>query len=169
MAIRRQHLICRLIAFYSPRKSQLVLRAPAIIVTSCCNGEIRSAKSSTRYHLVPSGILSPESDLEVGTLGEAEISDIELSALLVDRAFAWSREHGQYSLGFGSPGEWHKLADRAEWGFVALGRPVSHCLRVGLPFWLTADGAGDDASTIGGSSTPHRTLMLSTESRVAAP
>src|SRR5437870_13690495 len=22
------------------------------------------------------------------------------------------------------------------------GRPVSHCLRVGLPFWLTADGAG---------------------------
>ena len=51
--------------------------------------------------------------------GEAEISDIELSALLVDRAFAGSRENGQYSWGFGSPGEWRRLADRAEWGFLA--------------------------------------------------
>ena len=53
--------------------------------------------------------------------GEAEISDIELSALLVDRVFAGSRENGQYSWGFGSPGEWRRLADRAEWGFLALG------------------------------------------------
>jgi len=52
-------------------------------------------------------------------LDEAEISDIELSALLVDRVFAGSRENGQYSWGFGSPGEWRRLADRAEWGFLA--------------------------------------------------
>src|SRR5438876_4530230 len=73
---------------------------------------------------------------------EAEISDIELSALLVDRAFAGSRENGQYSLGFGSPGERRRLADRADGASSRWGRPVSHCLRVGLPFWLTADGAG---------------------------
>src|SRR2546426_9772042 len=59
--------------------------------------------------------------------GEAEISDIELSALLVDRAFAGSRENGQYSLGFGSPGEWRftleetKHAQHSAW-------PCSHLL-----------------------------------------
>src|SRR3989442_884481 len=90
---------------------------------------MRSAKSSTRYHLVPSGSRSPENDLEVGALGEAEISDIERSALLVDRVFAGSRENGQYSWGFGSPGEWRRLADRAEWGFLA------HFPRVQLAAW----------------------------------
>src|SRR5207249_915527 len=73
---------------------------------------------------------------------EAEISDIELSALLVDRAFAGSRENGQYSLGFGPPGEWRRLADRAEWGLPRAGGDQFHGLRVCLPFWLTADGAG---------------------------
>ena len=72
---------------------------------------------------------------------------IELSALLVDRAFAWSRENGQYSRGFGSPGEWRSLAHRVEWGFLAPGSASFSLSQSGPAFLVKCGRRGPIAAS----------------------